>query len=216
MTAIPAVCNSCGTHFVTRSLINAGPNVRISFRGTYVGPCPNCGGLGRVPDGIFEVVHDAIRLIVSQDRGRDDMQRLTSVLADARRAHAEPAEVIRRLDDQAPEWHGFSDFMSKYVLPKNAGEFWTIIGVIIAIVAVFISMGGAPMDEKTITTVVQKAVAQEMQKAAAKAENNQRPLPRAQGAKRAKTKIGRNDRCPCNSGKKYKMCCLNRPTAALR
>lgn len=22
------------------------------------------------------------------------------------------------------------------------------------------------------------------------------------------TKIGRNDKCPCNSGKKYKKCCL--------
>tara|TARA_R100000008_G_C3508505_1_gene127530 strand:+ start:490 stop:699 length:210 start_codon:yes stop_codon:yes gene_type:complete len=23
-------------------------------------------------------------------------------------------------------------------------------------------------------------------------------------------KIGRNDKCPCNSGKKYKKCCLNK------
>lgn len=27
-------------------------------------------------------------------------------------------------------------------------------------------------------------------------------------------KLGRNDRCPCGSGKKYKMCCLTRDTAA--
>ena len=25
-------------------------------------------------------------------------------------------------------------------------------------------------------------------------------------------KIGRNDPCPCGSGKKYKKCCLDRPT----
>lgn len=24
-------------------------------------------------------------------------------------------------------------------------------------------------------------------------------------------KIGRNDPCPCGSGKKYKYCCLNKP-----
>lgn len=31
------------------------------------------------------------------------------------------------------------------------------------------------------------------------------------------TKIGRNDPCPCGSGRKYKHCCLNRPdTASLR
>jgi len=28
--------------------------------------------------------------------------------------------------------------------------------------------------------------------------------------KRVYTKIGRNNACPCNSGKKYKNCCINR------
>ena len=27
-------------------------------------------------------------------------------------------------------------------------------------------------------------------------------------------KIGRNDPCPCGSGKKYKKCCLNKPSQA--
>lgn len=31
----------------------------------------------------------------------------------------------------------------------------------------------------------------------------------------AKAKIGRNDPCPCGSGKKYKNCCLNKPRAAI-
>lgn len=26
-----------------------------------------------------------------------------------------------------------------------------------------------------------------------------------------KEKVGRNDPCPCGSGKKYKQCCLNKP-----
>ncbi len=30
-----------------------------------------------------------------------------------------------------------------------------------------------------------------------------------------KTKIGRNDPCPCGSGKKYKFCCLNKPKDAI-
>ena len=35
----------------------------------------------------------------------------------------------------------------------------------------------------------------------------QRPLP----PRREPTKIGRNDPCPCGSGKKYKFCCLMKP-----
>ena len=31
----------------------------------------------------------------------------------------------------------------------------------------------------------------------------------------SKTKIGRNDPCPCGSGKKYKNCCLKKPRSAL-
>lgn len=30
-----------------------------------------------------------------------------------------------------------------------------------------------------------------------------------------KTKVGRNDPCPCGSGKKYKYCCLNKPKDAM-
>lgn len=29
-------------------------------------------------------------------------------------------------------------------------------------------------------------------------------------------KIGRNDPCPCGSGKKYKNCCINKPTNTLK
>ena len=35
----------------------------------------------------------------------------------------------------------------------------------------------------------------------------QKPLP----PRREPTKVGRNDPCPCGSGKKYKFCCLMRP-----
>jgi preprotein translocase subunit SecA len=34
--------------------------------------------------------------------------------------------------------------------------------------------------------------------------------PEPQRPERAKTKVGRNDPCPCGSGKKYKKCCLNK------
>lgn len=33
-------------------------------------------------------------------------------------------------------------------------------------------------------------------------------LTTAAGEGKGKTKVGRNDPCPCNSGKKYKVCCM--------
>jgi len=40
-------------------------------------------------------------------------------------------------------------------------------------------------------------------------EVNDRPLPLIETSQREQPKIGRNDKCPCGSGKKYKACCLN-------
>ena len=37
----------------------------------------------------------------------------------------------------------------------------------------------------------------------------ERAAGRVQQAQRAAAKVGRNDPCPCGSGKKYKRCCLN-------
>lgn len=38
--------------------------------------------------------------------------------------------------------------------------------------------------------------------------------PRPEPYRRPAPKIGRNDRCPCASGRKYKQCCLNKPQSA--
>ena len=40
--------------------------------------------------------------------------------------------------------------------------------------------------------------------------------PRHAAAIRTRQSVGRNDRCPCGSGKKYKKCCLNNPMASWR
>ena len=43
----------------------------------------------------------------------------------------------------------------------------------------------------------------------AKLENKGKVVP----YKRDAPKVGRNDPCPCGSGKKYKKCCLNKTSA---
>ncbi|WP_407637202.1 SEC-C metal-binding domain-containing protein [Candidatus Nitrososphaera gargensis] len=34
------------------------------------------------------------------------------------------------------------------------------------------------------------------------------PSPKSKGHNSGKTKVGRNDPCPCGSGRKFKKCCL--------
>ena len=53
---------------------------------------------------------------------------------------------------------------------------------------------------------VRQAVSPRRQ-AAAQTENREQKAANAQQAVPANHKIGRNDPCPCGSGKKYKKCC---------
>jgi hypothetical protein len=50
----------------------------------------------------------------------------------------------------------------------------------------------------------------QMDEALAKLPKGKKLLDLDSNTKKQKTKIGRNDPCPCGSGKKYKYCCLNR------
>jgi hypothetical protein len=61
----------------------------------------------------------------------------------------------------------------------------------------------SPADAQNCTTVPNEPVSQ-MHNFAQKPETYRRPEP----------KIGRNDPCPCGSGKKYKICCLGKSSAA--
>jgi preprotein translocase subunit SecA len=60
-----------------------------------------------------------------------------------------------------------------------------------------------PADAQNCTTVPNESVSQ-MHNFAQKPEPYRRPEP----------KTGRNDPCPCASGKKYKHCCLGKSSAA--
>jgi len=68
-------------------------------------------------------------------------------------------------------------------------------------------MNGEPIERNTETQVEEKPTEQQEQ-AQAKVSKNPRQL--SHGAK-----IGRNDKCPCGSGLKYKKCCLRRMEAQI-
>ena len=61
----------------------------------------------------------------------------------------------------------------------------------------------SPADALNCTTVPNEPVSQ-MHNSAQKPETYRRPEP----------KIGRNEPCPCGSGRKYKHCCLGKSSAA--
>ncbi|MEC5164042.1 SEC-C metal-binding domain-containing protein [Janthinobacterium sp. CG_S6] len=208
MTAIPAFCDNCGTVFPSGFGVQ---DASVTFFGCKAGPCPACGGVGSVPDGLIKVVGDVIRIISADERTLDQFKRLQVILEEAKKKKTSSQELATQLEKNSPEWAGLAAYILKYLAPKNAGEFWGILGVVLAAIPLILS-STPELDDKQVAAIVDKAVAAAIAHPAPAA----RPVPRAIETPKAKKKTGRNEKCPCQSGKKYKICCINGAKGAPR
>lgn len=123
---LPAVCDTCGTVFASGFALGKG--VSAVLRGNKSGPCPNCGGMGSVPDGIYEFVDEAEKIISSWSPIR--RQRLAEEVAAARdsRNRAAATQAITR-DSR------LGAVAQRFLVPRNAGDFWALVSVLLAIAA---------------------------------------------------------------------------------
>jgi hypothetical protein len=192
MVRVPAVCDSCGGFFP--SPIEASAATNITFSAVGVGPCPHCGGSGHVPDGTYNFIGNSIQFLSGPARSVSDLERLAAILRNARQRQASLEDIRREVADQVPELQRITD-----LLPRTRAELYAFIGILLAVLTLALGQlrsGEPPKIEvnqviNQITTIVQ-----------------QPPQPLAQSPESAaKTpKVGRNDPCPCGSGKKYKKC----------
>jgi hypothetical protein len=66
---LPALCDRCGTIFPSGYELRG---VRAYMVGNKSGPCPNCGGMGSVPDAFYEVFDETIRVTTDWTAGQRD------------------------------------------------------------------------------------------------------------------------------------------------
>src|SRR3712207_9017763 len=77
---MPVICDNCGTLFVTHSFIGGSGTAIIDMVGNRLGPCPTCGALGRIPDGTYNFANDALTLLQSPQRTKDELRRFANIL----------------------------------------------------------------------------------------------------------------------------------------
>lgn len=215
MAYIPAICASCGSVFPS-PFIFEGP-ASIIVKGCQAGPCPKCGGLGDIVDGSYQIIGDAVRLIVSSLRSRAQVEQLQNILRKAQQEKLAPQAVPEKIQAESPELSVIASWINTYLVPKNAGEFWTAIGAIGTVLALLYTILSAQpsapsnaLSEKQIEMLVEHAVTSALVQTQGASSA---PVKHKVVAKR-KNKTGRNDPCPCNSGKKYKICCINQTKPA--
>jgi hypothetical protein len=124
--AAPAVCDSCGAIFP--SGIAFGPDVRgITMRGNKSGPCPKCGGMGSIPDGVYNVLDDTLNIVSTWAPDR-----VAGVLANLQtaRSAANPLEATQAVLSESRE---LSDIASRLLVPRNSADFWAFVAALMAI-----------------------------------------------------------------------------------
>jgi hypothetical protein len=187
--------------------IGGGGGATISFEGCLAGPCPSCGGMGSIANGTYQFLGDALRMIASGGRSAAQINQLQSILREAQQQRPEPQSVVDRIETEAPEMGALAALINQYLVPKNAGEFWQFIGVLLTALPMLLMLFSQKqdLDEKQVNAIVEKTVASTLEKTRPAKALQTSVIP----SQKAKKKVGRNESCPCRSGKKYKMCCIN-------
>lgn len=189
MPAVPAFCDSCGTAFPSGIFVEN--TLNASFANCRAGPCPACGGMGHVPDGVFNFVGNTIEILSAPERTVRELRDLASLLRSASERRAAPEDVAEQIRAELPGFRRLAD-----LLPTNRGELYGFLALVLAAVQLMSAPSGTT-NNITVNQVVEQACP------AAK------PAAGAAPSRRSSNKQGRNEPCACGSGKKFKKCCAN-------
>lgn len=191
MPEMPAFCDNCGAIFGSGFVFENCRNVTLS--GSRVGPCPNCGGIGHVPDGVYDITGNAIKLLQGSIKTVQQLQKLTFVLAEAQKRNLSKEQVQANIKETVPELNNFAS-----VLPQTRSELYGFIGIILTAIGLMIAAYGTfkddPVPEEEIEEIIERSIEQSIQKLV---------LPKPTVPEKQK----RNEPCACGSGVKYKKCC---------
>lgn len=188
MAQIPVVCNKCEKTFIATNLI--GGTGTVTLTNVEYGPCPFCGGQGRVLDGTYSFVGEVTNLLQAPQRTVDELQKLASIFEDAQKYGAGKEEIREQVQREAPQLASIAD-----LLPRNRAEVYAFLALVIAIIQLLLSSSGSIQNvDVDIDQVTNITFQQQRQQRASESQMQQIP------------KVGRNEPCPCGSGKKYKKC----------
>lgn len=145
---LPAVCDNCGAFFTPRA-INAN-NVRgLTISNVSVGPCPNCGGVGHIPDGVYNVIGNVLQVLSAPAHSIDELRQLAGILTQARTKSENPDALKERIRKESPSLSAIAD-----LLPANRAERIAFISMVIAAVSLIVDLS-RPGDKAMNVTVDQ-------------------------------------------------------------
>jgi hypothetical protein len=153
---VPAVCNTCGTIFPSGFVAEGASNITFSDCGA--GPCPRCGGMGHIPDGVYNFIGNTIELLSGQARTRDELQRLGDLLRKARTERLSVDQIKEKIIAEVPEISSLKD-----ILPKTKGELYPFLGIVITVIGMLLGQLKCPDRSKVEVSQVVNIIYQQVQ-----------------------------------------------------
>ena len=128
MAKIPVVCDFCKTFWITENIFG-GDWKNITFVNTKVGPCPNCGKHGRIPDGTYDFIGNTIELVGGPSSTVADLNRLEEILRNARAAGLGSEKLEEKINEDLPSFSQLAN-----LLPRTRGELYAFIAIILTVI----------------------------------------------------------------------------------
>lgn len=134
MVSIPAVCDNCGRMFP--SGLGMSGNARVFVYGSKSGPCPYCGSMGSIPDGLYRDIDNVINYIADSNYSLEELVKLRNMLLHGFNENFNFQELT-----EETEKNGFS---ISDLLPQNREEarsdIFSIIQIILAVLGILIPL----------------------------------------------------------------------------
>ncbi len=105
MAIVPVFCDSCGSVWGAPHVIG-GSGARVEITGSKAGPCPVCGGMGSIPDGVYDLIGDILTVSAAEQIAPQSLQAVIGLLEAAARGELTPTEALEQTEAQAPALAG--------------------------------------------------------------------------------------------------------------
>ncbi|MBF4692021.1 hypothetical protein [Fusibacter ferrireducens] len=140
---MPAFCDNCGAIFKSGFEFE---NCRlISLRGNKSGPCPSCGGMGHIPDGVFNFLDGTIELLSGPYVSQMELERLSSVIRASIKNKEDINQIQERIENESGEVSKLAD-----LLPHSRSELYAFLTLILVIIQILMSNNS--VESSTVTT----------------------------------------------------------------
>jgi len=201
MPVVPAVCDHCSTVF--SSGIRVEGTLSATMVGNRSGPCPRCGAMGTIPDGLYKTFGTTIRVLATRARSAESLARLAQILGAARTKALSGEALADEIDKEAPEFSGLAH-------PLRQMALWDLnkwIVTLAAIIAMLLAAYGTLRSSDGLSTEqVDRLWEQFVQALPTLARSAPVASPEPTAGTVPALESRPNDPCPCGSGNRYKHC----------